>query len=494
MRKSSLKFKFIIVMIFVIIGNVLLSFSGIWAAKLIRKKVNEIKTQTFTRALYAEKVSSLGNAMIANIKASAAESTEAGLEKAQIQKEEILKKVNKLSLSANEKNQKKCQQLVMAIEAVMKTGETMVEVVIDQDFGEVANANNAFNQNVEQCKKEIQSLIISARSDVEDALEEMGDTTHKNMIAGIIISGIVLFFSIIIYYGINRFIINPIERIANQLHEAANEVDNGSSQIEKSSLKLAENSSEQVSTLSEMSASLKQMTDQSIRTSELTDGAEILMSDNIRQSAKSLQALIRLTKGMATIESDSGKITQVIKIIDEIAFQTNLLALNAAVEAARAGEAGAGFAVVADEVRNLALRSTDSARNTQTLLDSTVDRVISASNAIKQINNDFEQIIESATSMGEKTFDITEATKKLAESIKQITEASLEMEKTTQTVSTHAEESSAAASELSGQASYLRQMIEDLEVIIHGKKKSSDAIEQDLTDHNFTDQEDHLVF
>jgi len=476
------------------IGNLLLSFSGIWAAKLIRKKVNEIKTQTFTRALCAEKVSSLGNAMIANIKASAAESTEAGLEKAQVQKEEILKKVKQLSLSTNDKNKTKYQHLVIAIEALVETGEIMVEVIIDQDFGEVANATKAFNQKVEQCKKEIQSLITSARSDVENSLEEMGNTTHKNMIAGIIISGVVFFFAVIIYYGINRFVINPIERIAHQLHEAANEVDNGSSQIEQSSLMLAENASEQVSTLSEMSASLKHMTDQSIRTSELTDGAEFLMSENIRQSAKSLQSLIDLTKGMSTIESDSGKITQVIKIIDEIAFQTNLLALNAAVEAARAGEAGAGFAVVADEVRNLALRSTDSARNTQTLLDSTVERVVNASNAIKQINNDFEDIIESATSMGEKTFDITEATKKLAVSIKEITEASLEMEKTTQTVSTHAEESSAAASELSGQSSYLFEMIEELEVIIHGKKKSNGSVDKDLADQDFTAQEDDLSF
>ncbi|MBF0451878.1 MAG: hypothetical protein HQK75_14330 [Candidatus Magnetomorum sp.] len=476
MAGSSLKFKFVIVMIFVIIGNMLLAFSGILAAKSIRKKVDEIKTHTFSRALCVEKISSLGNAMIANIKASAAESTETGIEKAEIQKDDMLKMIKKICVSQDEKRKKPFDQLHTTIEAVMESGKNMVSVVIDQDFGEIANANKAFTADIESCKKELQSLTASARSDVESSLEEMGATTHKNMIAGLIITCIILFFSIIIYFSINRWVIIPIERIASQLNEAANEVDHGSSQIEQSSLMLAESSSEQVSTLSEISSSLKQMTDQSLRTSALTDGAEQLMNENIRESAKSLNALIDLTKGMVRIESDSDQITQVIKIIDEIAFQTNLLALNAAVEAARAGEAGAGFAVVADEVRNLAMRSTDSARNTQTLLDRTVDRVVKAANAIKQINSDFENIIESATSMGEKTFDITEATKELAESIKQISCASVEMEKMTQTVSTHAEESSAASTELSGQASYLRQLIVQLEGIIHGTTMVDDTI------------------
>jgi len=477
MQKYSLKFKFVVVLIFVLIGNILLSFSGIWAAKSIRKKVDEIKTHTFTRALSMEKISSSGNSMIANIKASAAEGTEAGLEKAQTQKVEILNRINELLGLTYEKRKKQLEQLKQSIESLISTGETMVEVIIDQDFGEIANTSKAFNEKVELCQKVIQSLIASARTDVEVSLDEMRDTTNKNMIAGIIVTGIILFFSIIIYFGINKWVIKPIENIANQLQEAANEVDNGSSQIEDSSVMLADNASEQVTTLSDISNSLNLMTDQSIRTSALTDGAEHLMGENIQQSAKSLKALIELTKSMTTIESDSGQITQVIKIIDEIAFQTNLLALNAAVEAARAGEAGAGFAVVADEVRNLAMRSTDSARNTQTLLDNTVDRVISSSNAIKQINVDFEEIIETATSMGEKTFDITKATKDLAESIKKISDATLELQKSTETVSAHAEESSAAATELSGQASYLRQLIDELECIIHGKV--TDTVQQD---------------
>ena len=113
-------------------------------------------------------------------------------------------------------------------------------------------------------------------------------------------------------------------------------------------------------------------------------------------------SLLLLTGKMSQIEQDSDQIRQIIKTIDEIAFQTNLLALNAAVEAARAGEVGAGFAVVADEVRSLAIRATEAAQNTQDLLNFTIKRVGESAMAIKEVNMDFEGVIESATIMGEK--------------------------------------------------------------------------------------------
>ena len=85
--------------------------------------------------------------------------------------------------------------------------------------------------------------------------------------------------------------------------------------------------------------------------------------------------MTELTGSMEEISRVSHQTSKIIRSIDEIAFQTNLLALNAAVEAARAGEVGAGFAVVADEVRNLALRAAEAARNSTTLIESTIEEV-----------------------------------------------------------------------------------------------------------------------
>jgi len=172
---------------------------------------------------------------------------------------------------------------------------------------------------------------------------------------------------------------------------------------------------------------------------------------------------------MAQIEADSGQIVQIIKTIDEIAFQTQLLALNAAVEAARAGDAGVGFAVVADEVRNLAIRVTAAAKNIQELLDTTVSRVSQSSRSIREVNNDFDEIIESATSMGEKTAKITEESKDLTVAIEQISIAVKEIDNIIQDVASSSEESAAASEELSAQSLEIKHFIKELLLIVGGK-------------------------
>ncbi len=156
----------------------------------------------------------------------------------------------------------------------------------------------------------------------------------------------------------------------------------------------------------------------------------------------------------------------IIKNIEDISFQTNLLALNAAIEAARAGESGAGFAVVADEVRNLAMKAAQAADNTQNLLDTTVNRVIEAARSIKEINNDFVSIIESATSMGERTTAITNASKDLVWGIEQVTSAATEIDKGAQQVAAGSQESAAASEELSAQAAELTSILDELTALI----------------------------
>jgi methyl-accepting chemotaxis protein len=281
-----------------------------------------------------------------------------------------------------------------------------------------------------------------------------------------------LFAALIIWFLVARSITVPIIQVLKGIKEGAKDVAEASGQVSAFSQSLAEGASEQAATVEETSATLEEMTGSSRNMSEITKGAEALMFENIRKSAQTLKEQMALTVMMSQIEEDSDQIGQIIKTIDEIAFQTNLLALNAAVEAARAGEAGSGFAVVADEVRSLAIRAKEAARNTQDLLDLTIQRVGESTKSIKAMNKDFEGIIESATVMGEKTSKITLASKEQSDAIEQINKATEEINSVTQTVAADAEESASASEELSAQAETMNGYVVRLAAVLGEKSVS----------------------
>ncbi|KPA18939.1 membrane protein containing Chemotaxis methyl-accepting receptor, signaling [Candidatus Magnetomorum sp. HK-1] len=299
------------------------------------------------------------------------------------------------------------------------------------------------------------------------------DDVEKEIARITLILAIIIFFItiavFILSYIMSRSISAPITRIVEGLFDTSEQVAVSANEVSSAGQTLASSSTEQSSAVENTLESLKELANQSHKTSEMTDGANALMNENIAKSGQSLKTLVALTNNMTQIENDSDKIGQIIKTIDEIAFQTNLLALNAAVEAARAGEAGAGFAVVADEVRNLAMRSTEAAKNTQELLNNTIDGVAKASNAIKTINLDFDGIVESATSIGEKTFAITEASKEQSSQVEQIRAAASEINLTIQSVSAGAEEASATSAELFSQAEEMKNYISKLQNVIKGQ-------------------------
>ncbi|MFH7319768.1 methyl-accepting chemotaxis protein [Desulfurivibrio sp. D14AmB] len=266
-------------------------------------------------------------------------------------------------------------------------------------------------------------------------------------------------------------------RLSRILERAARDVDNSSSQvaaaaleISASSQSLSDTASEQASSVEETSAALEEIAAQSAQTVELTEGSELLMRENIRKSGQSLKALAELTENMTQIEKDSGQIRLIISTIDSIAFQTNLLALNAAVEAARAGEAGAGFAVVADEVKNLAMKTAQEANQIQQLLDTTVARITTCAGSLKKVNSDFDDIVETATIIGDKNSAITEATTQQAKGVQQITEATNENADATQRVAAAAEEAAAASEELSAQSGELKRVVIELGNLVFGAK------------------------
>jgi hypothetical protein len=176
---------------------------------------------------------------------------------------------------------------------------------------------------------------------------------------------------------------------------------------------------------------------------------------------------------MSQIEADRSQMGQIIRTIDEIAFQTNLLSLNAAVEAARAGEAGAGFGVVAEEVKHLATRSSESAKNTQQLLDGTIQRVSLSANALRDINTNFDGIVKTASVMGEKTAAITRAVREQAKDIAKISKDTKGLNNVTEQFSASTQQYAAMAEELSAQADVMQDFVRKLNALLEGKSRGS---------------------
>lgn len=167
----------------------------------------------------------------------------------------------------------------------------------------------------------------------------------------------------------------------------------------------------------------------------------------------------QLLDAMSDISRASMDIGKVIKVIDDIAFQTNILALNAAVEAARAGTAGKGFAVVADEVRNLAQKSSESAKNTTSLIESTVAAVQKGVSLATNTNRAFEEVGAKTTTMKSLVTEISNAASTQSENIRQILIGVDQISNVVQNNSATAEESAAASEELSAQANMLKDLV-----------------------------------
>ncbi len=307
--------------------------------------------------------------------------------------------------------------------------------------------------------------IVGSGVYMDDILDQVNKMAYAS--GGVVAA--ILFFGLLLFWLMVRSIVRPVREVAQGLNEGAEQVAIASAEVSSASQSLSQNATEQAAAVEESSASLEEITAMSRETSNLTRGAENLMNENISKSGQSLKALIELTREMNQVEADSGQMSGIMKTIDDIAFQTNLLALNAAVEAARAGDAGAGFAVVADEVRQLALRATEASANTQELIDRTVKRVVSAAGAIREVNNDFEGIIESATLMGEKTASITLASEEQSRGMDQLSQASEDIDIAIQRIAAGAQESAAAAQEMAAQGAEMKYFAERLIEIINGR-------------------------
>jgi methyl-accepting chemotaxis protein/methyl-accepting chemotaxis protein-1 (serine sensor receptor) len=267
---------------------------------------------------------------------------------------------------------------------------------------------------------------------------------------------------------ITRSVNRALTAAIAELAEGAERVSSAASQVSSSSQSLAQGSSEQAASLEETSASSEEVNSMARKNTENSRAAAGLVTQSQQKFLQTNQSLGQMVQAMGDINTQSGRISKIIKVIDEIAFQTNILALNAAVEAARAGEAGMGFAVVADEVRNLAQRSAQAARDTATLIEESIAKSNDGKVKVDQVATAIRAITEEATQTKTLVDEVNLGSQEQARGIEQIGKAIIQMEQVTQRTAAGAEESAAAAVELNGQSETLKRVVERLTAMVSG--------------------------
>jgi len=231
------------------------------------------------------------------------------------------------------------------------------------------------------------------------------------------------------------------------------------SEIASGNQDLAHRTSEQAASLEETAASVEQITSMADHSAEKAKIANRL-ADETKILAQSGGTVVKdAVQAMGGIEQASKKISEIISVIDDIAFQTNLLALNAAVEAARVGEQGKGFAVVATEVRSLAGRSATAAKEIKTLVIDTVQRVEQGTQLVNKSGEELQEIVASINKVAEAVTEISNSAQEQAAGIDQVNKAVMQMDKITQQNAALVEESSAASESMAQQASKLSDSV-----------------------------------
>lgn len=246
-----------------------------------------------------------------------------------------------------------------------------------------------------------------------------------------------------------------LRNVVQSVRSSSDSIATGANQIAMGNADLSQRTEEQASNLEETAASMEELSSTVRNNSDTAKQAAQLAQSASGVATKGGEVVQQVVHMMEEINASSQKISEIISVIDGIAFQTNILALNAAVEAARAGEQGRGFAVVASEVRSLAGRSADAAKEIKALIGDSVEKVAAGGQLVNAAGNTMQDIVEQVRRVTDLILEINAATLEQTSGIDQINNAVVQLDQVTQQNAALVEESASAAESLNQQAQQL---------------------------------------
>jgi methyl-accepting chemotaxis protein len=322
-------------------------------------------------------------------------------------------------------------------------GRTLVSMQDDLKLARAAEEDRAAKQQQQQQVVENLSdgLVRLAKGDFSQQIEEPFPAEYEQLRADFNSS------------------IDTLNATVQQVIEASTSIRSGASEISQASDDLSRRTESQAATLEQTAAAIDELTE-SVRSA--ADGARNVEStvQEARQEAESSGEVVQsAVTAMSGIEESSNKISQIISVIDDIAFQTNLLALNAGVEAARAGEAGRGFAVVASEVRALAQRSSDAAMEIKTLISDSSRQVEQGVDLVGRAGEALHSIVSRVGHISQLVSGIAEGAQEQSTGLHEINTGVTQLDQVTQQNAAMVEEATAAGHMLNSDATKLAELV-----------------------------------